>query len=1010
MKKSLISLLCLCLIFTFSFTSFSVAYADEEEPADYMQSFITQLGDIIDGEEAFDYLSYTYMGWRTTGGRWQNQVISEFVPDQLIDAGYNFVGKSESASNAKSETDMSSVHDDDYAWVTYYNDVSSTVWDPEYARMEVIVPDDLEGVDDLVDRIQGEYYGFNPCTDTYIEHYGKLYGINDIDSMWAWITEKDENGTRINVENGLEAELNQRCHLAWQTCFTDPTGTKPEDAQGVTGEAVYVGTISGRAPNMRCSLVSDLSTLEGKAILSDSSLSNTWSFAQQVGGVAAMSTNSLSNYNLPMDENGEVIAPFKYSARYANGGSLANTIKQTETGKPIVSWQFSVDQKAALKELLEKAGDKPVTIKSVSVGDTYAMNDPEHGGKGQAVTFAEIKGSKYPDERVLICAHVQEPGSNDNATGVGCLTGMAKELKRAVDEGRIERPERTITFLWGDEMTMARLYISSHSEECKNLIMSLDMDMAGEDPDKTGGTMRVEKSPDPSAKYLYTLDLLPWEDTLAYDETYTSVHPDNEPGKFVRLPDSHTLWGAGGIGNLFQEGYYLNDLYINAANSVTKYVDDGFRVDVCPYEGGSDHSVFLQNNIPAVLTWHFTDYTYHSSVDTLYMSSAREMGNVNITTAATAYLVASAIDENEDVSEEILKIVRNAAIDRISNVEKENTDHHVLYASKPDKNVQDELEAEKEVLQAWGDWYEQAIRSVGKYLLTEPSAQFLALEEEYSQEIIAATEAAKKYADDIFMVAGVEKAQAAAEAAQAEAEAAKAEAAAAQEAAAAAQAEAEAAQAAAEAAQADAEAAQAEAEAAKADAAAAQEAAEAAQAKADEAQAAADEANEKAAAAQAALEEAQSKLAEAEAAVQDAQAAADTAQAAADDATAKADATQAALDEAAKAQEELKAEIASLKKQIAQSRTVTGLKLTQKSRKVTVKYAKTPGATSYQIQYKRSSNKTWKSLKKSTTAKKATTKKLTKGKKYTFRVRAITKIDGKKVYGKWTTKTIKIKK
>lgn len=42
-------------------------------------------------------------------------------------------------------------------------------------------------------------------------------------------------------------------------------------------------------------------------------------------------------------------------------------------------------------------------------------------------------------------------------------------------------------------------------------------------------------------------------------------------------------------------------------------------MDVCPYEGGSDHSRFLAQNVPALLTWHFTDYTYHSSVDTLNM-------------------------------------------------------------------------------------------------------------------------------------------------------------------------------------------------------------------------------------------------------------------------------------------------------------------------------------------------------------------------------------------------------
>ena len=748
MKKLLTIVLCLTIIFTFSFAS--IATASAASSTDYMKQYITKLGKVIDGEDAFDYLSYTYMGWRTTGGTWQNQVIANFVPEQLEKAGYNYQGKGACDQHSKSENDMSSVNDDDYAWVTYFNDVDSLTWNPEYAKLDVVVPDGVLGGKALEKRIEGEYFAFDPTSEVYQKHYGELYGANNPDEMWDWITKKDANGKRINVENGKEAELNLRCHLAWQTCFTDPRGTDPAEAKGVEGEAVYVGTIKGRAPKMTCTLVSDLSTLEGKAILSDSSLANTWSFAQQVGGVAAMSTNSLSNYNLPMDEFGEVIEPFCYSARYAAGGRLADTAKQTATGKPIVSWQFSVDQKKALKELLERAGDKPVIIKSVSIGDTYKMNDPEFNGLGQAVTMAEIKGSKYPDERILICAHVQEPGCNDNATGVGCLTGMAVNLKKAIDEGKIDRPERTITFLWGDEMTMARLYISSHPEECKTLVMSLDMDMTGEDPEKTGGHMRVEKSPDPSAKYLYTLDLLPWEDQLSHDETYTSVHPDNEPGEFVRLPDSHTLWGAGGFNNLFQEGYYLNDLYIDSGNSVTKYIDDGFEVDVCPYEGGSDHSVFLSANIPALLTWHFTDYTYHSSVDTLNMASAREMGNVNITTAATAFMTANAVDGNEGVAKNILKIVRDAAIDRISNVEKENTDHHVIYASQPSKSSDEELAAEKEVLQAWGDWYDEAIHSVSKYLLKTPSEEFLALENDYAEEIATATTDALAYADKVF--------------------------------------------------------------------------------------------------------------------------------------------------------------------------------------------------------------------------------------------------------------------
>ncbi len=1000
MKKILTIVLCLSIVFTFSFASITTASAASS--TDYMKQYITKLSKVIDGEDAFDYLSYTYMGWRTTGGRWQNQVIAGMVPEALEGAGYTLNGEGACASNTKSENDKSSDHSDDFAWVTYFDDVSSLTWDPEYAELDVIVPDGVLGGKALEKRIEGKYWGFNPTTDTYMDHYGELYGVDSIDGMWKWITEKDANGKRINVENGKEAELNQRCHLAWQTCFTDPAGTKPEDAVGVEGEAVYVGTISGRAGSMKCSLVSDLSTLEGKAILSDSSLANTWSFAQQVGGVAAMSTNSLSNYNLPMDEYGEVIEPFKYSARYAAGGSLANTARQTATGKPIVSWQFSVDQKAALKELLQAAGDKPIKIKSVSIGKTYAMNDPAEGGKGQAVTIAEIKGSKYPDERVLICAHVQEPGCNDNATGVGCLTGMAVNLKKAIDEGKIARPERTITFLWGDEMTMARLYISSHAEESKNLIMSLDMDMTGEDPDKCGGTMRVEKSPDPSAQYLYTLDLLPWEDVEAYDETYTSTHPDNEPGEFVRVPDSHTLWGAGGIGNLFKEGYYLNDLYINAGNSVTNYVDDGFRVDVCPYEGGSDHSVFLQAQIPALLTWHFTDYTYHSSVDTLNMASAREMGNVNITTAATAFLTANAVPEKEGFAENILNIVRNAAIERISVTEKVNTEHHVIYAGKPDKSSDEELAAEKEVLQAWGDWYDQAIKSVNKYLLKGNASEgFLALEQQYADEIAQATTDALAYADQVFAEArdGVKEAQRELDKAKA------------------AQAKAEDNLAKAQAALVEAEKALAEAPEGS-DTTALQEAVAKAQAKVDEAQVAYDEAVAKVAQAEEDLWHAQGYPIDLSAATVKSASAKVTY----NGKTQKPAVTVTLDGNKLVADTDYTVAYKNNKKVGKATITVTGIgnyagtakgsfiikpakavinkvTPTKTSAKVAIKSQKTSGVGGYQIAYRKGTGK-WKTVK--TTKLTYTVKKLTKNAKYSFKVRAYKKIDGKMVYGAYS--------
>lgn len=753
-KTFLALILSLCLIMGMT----TPAFAKNDEETTEMQTLVETLGKYVDGEDIFDYLSYVYLGWRTTGGSWQNQVIDTFVVDQLKAAGYAFTGGESVALGTKGSNDMSGKHDKDYSWVTYY-DVDTLTWDPEYAKLSISTNANFDGVDKLIDRVNVESYGFNPTTDTYKKHYG----VDSIDDMWKWITEKDANGNRVNVLNGKEAELNKRCHLAWNSCFTEPGGTKPANAVGVTGEVVYVGAVSGRSGSYTCTKYPTVdeanANLSGKVILTDSSLRNAFALAQQTGAIAVMSTASLNNYSTPKDENGNILEPFVYSARYASGAALSATAAQTATGKPIVEWQFSNDQKAALLELLEKADGTPVYATNISIGRTYAMNDDIQGGKGQAVTMAEIKGASKPDERVIICAHVQEPGSNDNATGVASLLGLATALKKMVDSGAIARPQRTITFLWGDEMNLATLWLNSHPDEKAKVISALDMDMVGEDPDKTGGVMRIEKTPDPSAKYNYTLDTLPWETDSYYDETFAD--PD---GQFIRLPDSHTLWGAGSYEGMFQEGFFLNDLYMYAAQGVINYHDSGFRVDVCPYEGGSDHSRFLAQNVPALLTWHFTDYTYHSSVDTLNMSSAREMENVSITTMATALMIANATDGNEALALEILGTVMMAALDRFD-MEQANTENHRIYTLAHGKDFAAALANEKEVLQAWADWYKEALASPAEYLLDAPSQIFRDTQAELlnllEQRLALALACADEYLQDEVTHTGLVKIDAA---------------------------------------------------------------------------------------------------------------------------------------------------------------------------------------------------------------------------------------------------------
>ena len=85
------------------------------------------------------------------------------------------------------------------------------------------------------------------------------------------------------------------------------------------------------------------------------------------------------------------------------------------------------------------------------------------------------------------------------------------------------------------------------------------------------------------------------------------------------------------------------------------------------------------------------------------------------------------------------------------------------------------------------------------------------------------------------------------------------------------------------------------------------------------------------------------------------------------------------------------------------------MKATVKARKYTIKWKKNAKADGYQVQYKVKKG-SYSNLKKSVTKNKAVSKKLTAGKQYIFRVRTYKKINGKKVYGKWTvSKAVKCK-
>ncbi|RYF25478.1 MAG: M28 family peptidase [Flavobacteriales bacterium] len=281
---------------------------------------------------------------------------------------------------------------------------------------------------------------------------------------------------------------------------------------------------------------------------------------------------------------------------------------------------------------------------------------------------ANVKGSVKPNERFVYSAHVQEPGANDNATGVGTLAEMARVTATLVKAGKL-KPERTLTFLWGDEIVSTGRYITDDKERAKDILWGMSLDMVGEDTKKTGGSFLIEKMPDPSAIW-------------------------------TRGEDKHSEWGAGDVKEKDLFPHYYNDFIYDICKAQGKFAK--WTVNFNPFEGGSDHTPFLQNKIPGLLMWHFTDVFYHTDNDRIDKVSATTMKNVGVSALTAAYTLVTA---TEKTAGETVTQVKNDALVRLK------TEFELSKkAIAEGKSVADE----KHIVEVWGKYYVETLATINK--------------------------------------------------------------------------------------------------------------------------------------------------------------------------------------------------------------------------------------------------------------------------------------------------------
>lgn len=238
------------------------------------------------------------------------------------------------------------------------------------------------------------------------------------------------------------------------------------------------------------------------------------------------------------------------------------------------------------------------------------------------VVVARIPGSTKAREELVFSAHLDHPkeSANDNASGSGAILDIARTLRGLIDSGRLERPDRSLRFLWVPEWHGTQAYLDAHPEMAGpalggSWLANMNMDMVGENLELLHSKMILTRTPSslPSAVNDVVADMARMVD-----------------GMNVRTPR----------GSL-----------------------SAFNWRVTAYSGGSDHMQFIDRKIPGVMLGHSPDYTHHTSDDTPDMVDPVELERTEIVATATTVYLAS-LSEAEAL--DLVHLVGASALRRVA--------------------------------------------------------------------------------------------------------------------------------------------------------------------------------------------------------------------------------------------------------------------------------------------------------------------------------------------------------
>lgn len=427
------------------------------------------------------------------------------------------------------------------------------------------------GQEELVAHLDQELSGESAKRNLeFISRLHRMRGSDDYNKAIAFISSKLSEYNLEGIEvikipaNGQLMYGTEKSRPAWNPSFAELWEQKFEEGKWVNHEKIadfasipMVLAQDSKSGEVSSELVdigagtsdSDYQKkdIEGKLVLTSSQPGSVASLAIEKYGAAGVISYAQNQPSAWHGENENLI-------RWGHFDYFDNTN----------SFGFMVSLKQARAFQKRLAAGEKIQLHAKVITDTQATD-------WQLLT-AVIEGAdpNLAGEEILYTCHLDHPrpGANDNASGSVAILEVARTLKKLINEGKLERPKRTLRFLWSPEIEGTNSLLAYKPELASKTKFNIHMDMVGGGLE-TKGIYQISRGPRSLPSFINDIGEAFGEFLNQSSIAYTSGEAVNYPvvSKEGGKEPFHAILGNFHMGSdfeVFTEGTYrIPSIYLH---------------------------------------------------------------------------------------------------------------------------------------------------------------------------------------------------------------------------------------------------------------------------------------------------------------------------------------------------------------------------------------------------------------------------------------------------------------